>query len=145
MATQPFISGKDSVLRIFSNGAEVILNPKTWNAGPNVTKVSDGVNGEDRDRLQSIINNFDFDCNGYIDSMKQVDALLAFIATNDAQVLPFDVAAALSFKILDGSKKAYVGKEVTLDDWKIQQGGRTERVMFSLNFRGRYFDAIPTI
>ena len=145
MATKPFFSGKDAVLRLFSNGAEVILNAKTWDCGPDVTKVADGVNGEDRDRLQSITNSYSFTADCYMDDAKQIDAMLAWSSNNDAQVAPYDAAAAISIKVLDGSKKAYLAKEVTIDDHRIKQGGRTERVMITINFRARYFTALPTL
>ena len=143
--TKPFFSGKDAVLRLFSNGPEVILNAKTWDCGPDVTKVADGVNGEDRDRLQSIVNSFSFTADCFMDDAKQIDAMNAWVANNDAQASPFDVAAAISIKVLDTSKKAYVAKEVTIDDWRVKQGGRSERVMFTLNFRARYFTALATL
>lgn len=145
MATTPFFSGKDAVMRLFINGAEVILNLDTWDAGPNVTKAADGVNGEDRDRLQTIMNYFELTSKGWMDKAAQIPAVMNYISNNDAQVQPLDAAVALSFKILDGSKLAFVAKEVTIDDWKITQGGRTTRVNFSLNMRARYFDPIPTL
>ena len=145
MASTPFFSGKDAVLRLFINGKETILNAKSWDASPNITKVNDGVNGEDRDRLQSIVNYFEFSASCYMDSGAQIPDVLAYYANNDAQVLPFDAAAAIQFKILDGSKKAFVAKEVTVDDVKISNSGRTDRVMLSLNFRARYFDATPSL
>ena len=145
MATTPFFSGKDAVLRLFINGNETILNAKSWDASPNVTKVNDGVNGEDLDRLQVIVNYFEFTASCFMDSAKQIPDILAYYANNDAQVLPYDAAAAIQFKILDGSKRAFVAKEVTVDDCKISNSGRGDRVMISVNFRARYFDAIPTL
>lgn len=145
MAGTPFFSGKDAVLRLFINGKETILNCKSWDANPNVTKVNDGVNGEDRDRLQVIVNYFEFTASCFMDKAQQIPDVLAYYGNNDAQVTPYDAAAAIQFKLLDGSKAAYVAKEVTVDDIKISNSGRTDRVMLSLNFRARYFDAVPSI
>lgn len=144
MAQTPFFSGKDAVLRVFVDGNEVVLLAKTWNVGPNVTKAADDVNGEDRSRLQSYTNYFELTAECFMDKASQVDAMLADIQNKDARAAPKDQSASIAIKILDGSRRCYAATNVSLDDWKINQGGRTERVGFTLNFRAQYFDQIPT-
>jgi hypothetical protein len=140
----PFINGKDAKIRLFINGTEMIANAKSWSVTKDVTKVSDGVNGEDRDRLDSFVNFFSWAMTCYMDKVSQVDALLAYDANTDLQVARFDCAVGITFKLQDGSKKAYVGKEIALDDWNVNQTDRKERTMFQLNFRSRYCDQVAT-
>ena len=141
----PFFSGKDAVLRLFTNGKETILNAKSWTVTPDVTKVADGVNGEDRDRLYSFINSYNFTASCFMDKAGQIDDLLAYFGNNDAQVAPFDVAAGINIKVLDGTKKTYVAKEAVLDDFNVSNSDRKERVMLTINFRARYFDPVASL
>lgn len=140
----PFLNGKDAKMRLFINGKESILNAKSWSITADVTKVADGVNGEDRDRVYSFVNFFSFAGTCFMDKANQFDDLLGYFANTDLQVAPFDCACGITFKVQDGSKKAYVAKEISLDDFNINQTDRKERVMFQLNFRARYCDPAPT-
>jgi hypothetical protein len=141
----PFISGKDATFRLFINGKETILNAKSWSISADVTKAQDGVNGEDRDRPMSFVNLYNWTVTGFLDKMTVVDDILAYVANTDAQVAPYDVAFGIKAKIQDGTKKAYVGKEATLDDFTVNETDRKDRVMFTCNGRARYVDPVPTL
>lgn len=141
----PFQSGKDAVFRLFVNGAETILNAKSWSIDADVTTANDGVNGEDRDRPISFVNFYGWTVTGFIDNYKVVDGYLAYVANTDAQVAPLDVAFGITGKVLDGTKKAYVGKECTLDKFTINNAERKDRVMFTMTGRSRYVDPVPTL
>jgi hypothetical protein len=140
----PFASGKDCVLRLFLNANEVILNAKSWNITADVTKVADGVNGEDRDRPYSFINMWNITAQCFVDKGAQLDAILSYFDNNDQQVAPFDTSAGVNFKLLDGSKKAYVFQEGVIDDPGLNNSDRKERIMFTLNMRARYLRGTPT-
>lgn len=135
----PFFSGKDAVFRLFLGGPEVVLNAKTWNCKLNATKVADGVNGEDRDRLQTIPNYFEMNSDCFMNNSKLIDAAVSVIANSDAGVAPLQAAGGMRIRILDGSRVSYIATELVLDDWDIRQGGRTDRVMMGLPMRFRYF------
>lgn len=141
----PFISGKDAVFRLFVNGKESILNVKNFEITADVTKANDGINGEDRDRPISFVNMYSWRITGFLDRVTVVDDILGYVANTDAQVQPYDVAFGLNFKVLDGTKKAYVGKECTLDDYVVNMSDRKDRVMYTLNGRARYVDPVPTL
>lgn len=144
MANQtPFFSGKDAVLRFFIDGDEVILNAKTWKVTAQGQKAADGVNGEDRARLQFLIDFFELTAECFMNDGKQIDAIQKYIANNDGQLTPFDGAAAIMIRPLDGTKKNFQAKELCWDGFDINNGGRTDRVMFSLQARFRYFEPIP--
>ena len=77
MAAVPFLNGKDAKMKIFINGTEMVANAKNWTVTADVTKTADGVNGEDRDRLDSFVNFYTYSATCYMDKATQVDALKA--------------------------------------------------------------------
>lgn len=139
MPDVPFISGKDAVFRLFLGGPEVILNAKTWNVKRNVTKVADGVNGEDRDRLQSITNYFEMQSDCFVNNAALLDALLNVISNDDAGLVPIVASGAVRLRIIGSGRVSYVASELVTDDWDIRQAGRSERLMAGLPMRFRYF------
>ncbi len=142
MPSVDFFAGKDLVLRVFVNGQEVVLNTKTFNVKANVTKANDGINGEDRDRLTRYINFFDISANCYQNDAKLLQALLDDIKNDDSQVAKLAKAAGIRIRVLDGSKAAFVVKELILDDFDFQSTGRTDKAMMNINMRCRYFDPV---
>jgi hypothetical protein len=140
----PTFSGKDAVIRFFFNGSEVPVLAKTWEIGPNVTDVADGVNGEQRDRLQTIVNYFEGTMTVYQNDVSALLQLLSNINNDDLEVLPLDKTFGFNFKILDGTRQNFVGKEGVIGAFRVNQGGRTERVMLSIPFRCRYFSQVAS-
>jgi hypothetical protein len=145
MPDVPFFRGKDATFRLFQDGKEVLVNAKTWSVKRNTTDGSDGVNGEDRDRPYSVTNFYDLSATCYQRDAKILVALLDDQDNDDAQVAPLDKAVGINIKIIDGSRAAFVAKEVTLGAWELNQGGRTEAVMLTIPLRARYFSKIKSI
>jgi hypothetical protein len=139
MADLPFFSGKDAKMRLFMGNSEVNLNAKTWSAKPNVTKWNEGVNGEDADRLGSILNFWEFDFEGFQRDVSAFNAFLADVGLSQLQVAPQNINIGIVIKMYDGTKAAYQALECTRDDFEMNQGGRTDRVMLKGGFRSRYF------
>jgi hypothetical protein len=145
MADVPFFRGKDAVFRLFQDGRERILNAKTWSVKRNAATGSDGVNGEDRDRPYSVTNSYDLSVTCYQRDATILIALLDDQANDDAQVTPLDKSVGISIRILDGSRAAFVAKEVTHGAWELNQGGRTEAVMLTVPMTARYFSKVTAI
>jgi hypothetical protein len=143
--TVPFFRGKDARFRFFFDGTERVLRAKTWDVSRNASKHADGVNGEDRDRLDSVTNYFEASVTAFQEDVAAWRWLLSDIENKDAQTLPLDKGAAITIKIIDGSKAAFVLDEVEVDDWKIAQGGRAEAVMLTIPLRARYFKEAPSL
>ena len=135
----PFFSGKDVKMRLFFGNAEANLNAKTWSAKPNITKWNEGVNGEDADRLGSITNFWEFEFEGFQRDVSAFNAFINDVLLNQTQTAPQIITIGIVIKMLDGTKAAYQAIEVTRDDFEMNQGGRTERVMLKGSFRARYF------
>lgn len=141
----PHWSGRNSVFSFYLDDDKCILNTKSWSCKPNVTEVTDDVCGEDRSRLDSTVNFFELQVEGFLSDLKPVIAMLRDIANRDANVLPLRKQAALSIKPNDGSKVAFAASEVTLGAWELSVAGRNDRAMIKIPLRARYFDQTPTL
>jgi len=138
----PFWSGKNATVILFQNGKQIIVNVQSWDCKPNVVKAADGINGEDRDRLQTIINYYELNLSCLLSDNSPVQAMIDNQANDDANVLPFDRQIGFKIQINDGSKVAYAATEVFVDDWQLASSGRTDRNKFTLPLRARYFQAV---
>jgi hypothetical protein len=146
MPRSTFLSGKDAVMRYFQDGKELTtLNAKTWEFGPNVTKFRDGVNGEKRDRPGSQTNFYELALELWVDNLDQVDMFIVDRDNEDADAVPLDKSALVQLFPRDGSKKAYAFVDLCVDDWRVKQGGRTERILLSLNLTAGDMSKIATI
>jgi hypothetical protein len=133
MPRSTFLSGKDAVMRYFQDGKELVaLNAKTWDFGPSVTKFRDGVNGEKRNRTGSQTDHYELNLELWIDNLDQVDTFLTDRDNEDAEAIPLDKSALVQLFPRDGSKKAYAFVDLVLEDWRVKQGGRTERMLLTV-------------
>lgn len=142
MAEIPFLKGQQSVFKFFVDGTEILLNAKSWNVKVNVTKIADGVNGEDRDRLDRVVNYFEISADCFQRDTKLLEAALKDIQNDDTSVTPLLKAGGVRLKILDGSRKAFLCKEMLLDDFDFVASGRADRSMAKVTMRCRYFESV---
>lgn len=134
MPVSTFLSGKDAVFRYFQDGKELVtLNAKTWDFGPSVTKFRDGVNGEKRNRTGSQTDHYEINLELWVDNLSQVDAFIVDRDNEDADAVPLDKSALVQLYPRDGSNKAYAFVDLVLEDWRVKQGGRTERILLSVS------------
>lgn len=139
----PFMKGRQCIATFYLGGVKKEVLCKSHKITRNVTKINDGVNGEDRDRLDAETNFFDVALTCYGKDAKLLDAFLEEQATQDAGGQPLDVAEAFALKPRDGSKVAYSFSEGVLDDWSHEAAGRTDRQMYSIPLRFRYLKRVP--
>ena len=144
MASVPFFSGKDAIIRLFINGDEVVIPVKNWEVGVVGVDAADGVNGEQRDRLQFIVNYFEGSFTCWESDVSPLEALINNINNDDQEVLPLEKTVGFNMRLLDGTRKNFAGKEGTLGAWRFTQGGRTERVTLTVPFRIRFFDEVAS-
>jgi hypothetical protein len=146
MPRSTFLSGKDAVMRYFQDGKELVaLNAKTWDFGPSVTKFRDGVNGEKRNRVGSQTDHYELNLELWIDNLGQVDAFLTDRDNEDAEAVPLDKSALVQLYPRDGSKKAYAFVDLVLEDWRVKQSGRTERMMLTVSMSAGDMKKMQTI
>jgi hypothetical protein len=134
------IFGRDVKLRFYQNNVPVTVKAKSITVEQVAEEVNDGVNGDDRDELQTITNYFRITIEAYKESATVLTALLASTKNDDAGITQLNKGVGLSFFYHDGTKAAFIMKEVTLDAWSLNVGGRTDRVMQTVKARARYFD-----
>ena len=145
MSDTPFFRGKDAVFRLFQDGKEELLNAKTWSVKRNTSDGADGVNGEDRDRPYSVTNYYELSVTCYQRDVAVLLALLDDQSNDDAQTTPLNKAVGINIRIQDGSRAAFVAKEVTLGAWELNQGGRPDAVMLTVPLRARYFSKVAAL
>src|ERR1700690_3693041 len=117
MSDVSFFKGQQAVFRVFLDSQELILNTKSWNVKVNVTKIADGVNGEDRDRLDRVVNYFEISADAFQRDVLVLQGFLKDIKNDDASVFGLAKGGGMRLKILDGSRKSFQCKEMTFDDW----------------------------
>lgn len=140
MPTTPFASGKNHKLVFILNDDKVTLFPRTWNVKENATISADPVNGEDRDRLQKVVNFYEMSVNAYVDTFKPLDALIANSKHLDLLTGAQPAGIAMMIYPNDGTKALYQGRELSIDDWEYNPGERATRAMMTIPIRFRYFD-----
>ena len=142
----PFWSGKNAKIYFFIDGKKVPLDVRTWSVKANVTKAADGVGGEKRDRLQTIINYYEISLTCWQVDVNDLAALLVSIDNDDAMVEPLDKQVTFLIKPNRGKSAGFIAHgDVTFDDWEWASPGRTERQTLTIPIRAQYFDPVKTI
>jgi hypothetical protein len=146
MATNiPFFRGQNVVLKLFQDNKPIYIAAKNWNVEENATEIQDGVNGEDRDRLDKVTNFY----SGSVDIFQTDQAVLATYMeaqdADDAAILPKQQRGAVQIKHRDGTKAAWQLKEMKIGPFGKAMTSRQDAVMLNLKFRFRYYKQIKAI
>jgi len=141
----PFYRGKDVVLKFYQNGKPVTLLAKNWSVEEDAVEAADGVNGEDRDRLDKVTNFYRATVDIFLADQEVMQAIIDAQVPDDASTLPLKQTGAIQIRHRDGTKAAYLLKEMKAGPFTKNQGGRTDPVMLTLKMRFRYFSPVQTI
>lgn len=144
-ASIPFVRGSNSTFKVYFNNRPLYLPCKVWNVDESATEHADGVNGEDRDRLDKTTNFFDTQLELFQSDMTVMQSYLDAIAADDAQGLPTVQTCALRLKLRDGTSANFILKECKVGPMKLASSGRADPIMLSLKVRSRYFVPVPSI
>lgn len=131
----PGMTGRNATLVVFQDNAKLNLPCKTWNIKPNVTKHADGVNGENRDRLDVTLNYYEGTFEMYTTDLEVLTKHLEAQAVRDDFTLPLDQKGAVRFNLNDGTRKSFVLLGMVIDDFDAKNGGRNEKFMVTQSFR----------
>jgi hypothetical protein len=140
-----FWSGKDSRVVLMQDDEQVVLDVLNWSCKPNGVKAADGVCGEDRDRLQFIVNFYELTLSCKQTKTQAIAAFLDAQANLDTGVADLQRGVYMLINPLDGTQGAFQATQVTLDDWDFRAGGRSERNDLNTPLRARYFTPLPTL
>lgn len=141
----PFWSGKDSKLKFFFEDKTLVLDVMSWSIKPNVVEAADGICGEDRDRLQTIINFYEVSVEGKQEKLATLKEFLKDQQRLDDRVLAAEKAVGVLIFPLDGTQAAYQCREYTLGAWELSAKSRTDRNALVVPGRCRYFDELKTL
>ncbi|HEX7096242.1 MAG TPA: hypothetical protein VF183_10190 [Acidimicrobiales bacterium] len=131
----PAMVGRNAKLIIFQDGQKRVFDFKSWSVKPNVTKHADGVNGEQRDRLDVTLNYYEVTGQMFMRDLDVLDAYLDAQAARDANTAPLDQAGAVRFEPNNGTRASYLLVDLLHDDFDMNQGGRSDKLMTNVSFR----------
>jgi hypothetical protein len=118
------------------------MEVKSWSCKPNVTEIADGINGEDRDRLDVETNFYELSIDCFLSTAEKIQKLLDYQSRADEGGQAPDASVGLSLKDKTGGKSLYKGQDVVIGSWNLSSGGRTDRLMLSLPLRCSRFDLV---
>lgn len=139
----PHMMGANSLVTFYLNSAKKQVNCKSWKVSRDAEKIADGVNGESRDRLDTATNFFVVSLDIWIPDAKILDAFIDAQQVDDDGVEPLPVDFSIVLRPRDGTKVGYRLDEGTIDDWSLESGGRTDRLMVTAPMRFRHFKKVP--
>lgn len=147
MATNdPHIRGRNVILKFYQQkGAAmkpVYLAAKNWKVSENATEVAEGVNGEDRDRLDKVTNYYDVTFDIFQSDMEFMDAYMEAQDADDNVQLPLKQSFAVLIKTPKGNF-VYLCQEAKVGPWDDSMTGRPDPLMKSCKARFRYYKKAP--
>jgi len=132
--------GRDVKWIYFLNNVQVSFRFKDIDAEEVAEEIDDDVCGEDRSRSQIVVKYWTVSLNGYMPDTAMLDATLLDIANTDTGLVSLNKSLAVSFRLDNGKRVTYVGKEITRKPYKLNVGGANQSNMQSVGFKCRYFD-----
>lgn len=129
------LRGTDAKIIYFQDGQKVTLDAKTWSIKPNVTKNADGVNGETRDRLSKTLNYYEITIQCYQRTGDLLKKYLEDQANEDTHAAALDKQGGFRLVPRASARESYVITDIIFDDFDLNQGGRADAVMMTLNMR----------
>ncbi len=141
MATNiPFIRGRDVKMKLYQDSKPVLIDAKNFDLEENATENADGVNGEDRDRLDKVTNYYTGTVDIYQSDQHVMQMIMDAQVQDDAAGLPLTQFATIIFNNRDGTRTTYLLKECKFGPFKDTAAGRGDTAMLNLKIRGRYWE-----
>lgn len=149
MATNdPFFRGEDVLLKLYQQSGAAIkavyLAAKNWKVNENATETNEGVQGENRDRLDKVTNFYDVNFDIYQSDVAFLTAYLAAQAALDNNQIPLQQSFAVLIRTPKGNF-AFVCQEAVVGPIDMGMTGRADPVMVNCKARFRYFAPVPSI
>ncbi len=136
MASPVFRKGTHSTVTLFIGGSKTPpLTTESWSIKKNVEEISDGVNGESSDRLDSELKSYSLSLKCFNEDASKL-ALLVGYDQNLIDDAPPTIQFGLKIKETSGSR-SFTLLECVIDGWEWANGGRTARQMLTIPIRAR--------
>ena len=140
MANPRHMRGRGARLTVFEAGVQFPpLDVDSWNLKPVKVQVADRVCGEDRDRLDSLIQHYMLSLKCFNQTGEKIKKLLKYDASGDNGTRD-DVDAAVKLTDPKGGTLLLAMRDAVIDDWELSNGGQNDGVMVNIPIRGRYVE-----
>lgn len=140
---QPFFSGKDCTVT-FNILSNLRLAVKSWECKAVVVDADDGICGEKRDRLQTIIKYFDLTLTCNQEETSVLDNLMRNIANDDSPgAAPLNKGLLLTIRTIGSGDSNYrASGDIVVGAFSFGTSGRTERNTITIPIRCQEFDKV---
>jgi len=145
MANIPHFRGRDVVLKFYQDGAPVYFAAKNWTVEENAVEVAEGVNGEDRDRLDKVTNYYSITVDMFQSDQEAMQSIIDAQVEDDAGNAPLKQTCAVTIKHRDGTRAVYLCKGVKAGPWSKNMSGRGEAVMLNLKMRCQFYQPAKAV
>ncbi len=147
-SNDPFIRGENVVLKFYQQKGlamkPVYLAAKNWKVTENATEVAEGVNGENRDRLDKVTNFYDVSFDVFQPDMEFLDAYMEAQDAMDNNEFPLKQTFGVIIKTPRGNH-AYICQEAMVGPWDTGMSGRADPYMATCKARFRYYKKAPSL
>lgn len=136
------IKGRDTLCQALISGVPVdTLDVMQWSIEPYGTTIDDGVCGESRTRKDKVTDGYKVTMRVYVQTMRKLAQLLGYDLSADAPTLLNSVD--FGFKVSDtvGGQDIFTLSGCVIDFWKLDIGGKNERMMIDVPMRADEFAA----
>lgn len=140
-----FFKGENVALKMYQSGKPVTVLGKNFDIEESATEMNDGVNGENRDRLDKVTNYYNISVDLYQNDQEQMEAIIAAQDVDDAAGFALPQSCAVQIQQRDGTRAAYLLQECKFGPFKWASGGRDENTMLNLKIRARYVKKVQAI
>ncbi len=136
MATSVFRKGTQALVTLFLSGVKTPpLDCESWSIKKNTEEISDGVNGESADRLDSELKSYSLSLKCFNQNADKLKLLVEYdqnLIDDEQPTIQFGV------KIKEvGGSSSFTLLECVIDGWEWASGGRTARQMVTIPIRAR--------
>lgn len=140
MAQARHMRGRGARLTIFRGGRQFpALDVDSWELKEVATLIADRVCGEDRDRLDKLINHYSLSLKCHNQTGDKIKSLMQYDSQIEAGAAE-DVDGAIKLTDPKGGQLLLALRSAVIDDWAVTNGGQTEVVSTNIPIRGRYLE-----
>lgn len=144
----PNVRGENAKLRMFQqeNGAikPVIVPIKNWKVTENATEIAEGVQGENRDRLDKVTNYYDVTFDVYVNDATFINTYILAQDALDSNEIPLKQLFSVQFDMVGGGRAAWAMQEAIVGPIDLGMTSRQDPLMVNVKARCRYMKPVPT-
>jgi hypothetical protein len=141
----PAWSGKNARIVFNLNDVEVAILAKSFDFQRVGEWAEDDYCGQKRTKSHFIIKYYTMSVEVNETELELVEALLKEQENIDQNAIPFEGWVGILVKPNNGTSKSLLGRGMSVGDWKLAVGGRTERNAVTLPLRFEDISGLPTL